>query len=142
MAPNPRHVGDCVLWAKATNNMGYGVVGDGHTRTVLAHRLAWIEEHGPIADGLCVCHRCDNPACVNVDHLFLGTHAENMRDAAEKGRVHPGEPHGMSKLTEEQVLEIRARRDRGEGQRDLAAEFGITQGTVSSVCLRTTWRHV
>lgn len=76
---------DCVIWPKATNACGYGILGrDG--KSWLAHRWVWTQERGPIPEGMVVCHTCDVPACVNIDHLFLGTVRDNVRDMAAKGR--------------------------------------------------------
>lgn len=69
------------------NEHGYGAMRGGDGRTVLAHRLAWELANGPVPEDMCVCHRCDNPPCCNLDHLFLGTHADNMRDRDAKGRT-------------------------------------------------------
>ena len=74
----------CIEWVGVTNR-GYGVLKIGNTRDK-AHRLAWKEAYGEIPQGLCVLHRCDNPGCINLDHLFLGTKGDNNRDRKSKGR--------------------------------------------------------
>ena len=131
----------CLEWTATTGRWGYGrTTMDG--RTVYAHRAAWIVAHGPIPDGLFVCHTCDNTGCVNVRHLFLGTHADNMRDMVEKGRAHPGEKHGRAKLTDDQALTIRRRRAAGERGVDLAREYGVTTRTITRIVRGENWRHL
>lgn len=78
--------GDCWTWTGRLNEHGYGQTPFTSAGTRKAHRVSWMIHNGAIADGLCVCHRCDTPSCVNPAHLFLGTHLDNMRDMASKGR--------------------------------------------------------
>lgn len=76
----------CLLWIGSTNRKGYGQFNTGYT-TAAAHRIAYERAFGPIPEGLCVCHRCDTPACVNPDHFFVGTIEDNNKDMARKGRA-------------------------------------------------------
>lgn len=104
-----------------------------------AHRLAWEEANGPIPVGLCVCHRCDVPACINVDHLFLGTQAGNMADMVAKGRSRFGARHHSAILSDADALAIR-----GDirAQRVIAKQYGISQQTVSEIKTRRVWKHL
>ena len=101
--------------------------------------------HGPIPAGLIVRHKCDNPRCVRVDHLELGTKSDNSLDMYERGRnrnAQPGERNGMSTLTEAQVADIRARHNkRGDGAR-LALEYGVSRQTISKIVNNQRWAHV
>lgn len=120
----------CWLWTGALKPEGYGTFNF-QKKWYRAHRLAWELEIGPIPDGLCVLHKCDVPSCVNPDHLFLGTKADNTADMCRKGR------HvGNRKLTWEQVAEIRAS---SEPQQSLADRFGVSQPAVSAVRTGRSW---
>ncbi len=125
----------CHIWQLRVNDAGYGhTFHDGQYTG--AHRVAWIEAHGPIPDGLWVLHKCDQPPCVNVAHLFLGTPTDNMQDMIRKER------HGAAKLTAADVVVIRARRATGEVQQRIADDYGITQRMVSAIEHRKVWKHV
>lgn len=112
---------------------GYGTFDD-HRVTKRAHRYAWEITNGPIPDDLDVCHRCDNPPCVRPDHLFLGTRKENAEDCVEKGRSNHGERHGLSKLTDTQTAELRAKyKAGGVSQLALAREYSVSPMLVSLI---------
>ena len=104
---------------------------------VLAPRVSWFLTHGIIPDDRFVLHECDNPGCVRPEHLYLGTHADNMRDKAERGRAassRRGMGHPNARLSDEQAVEIR-RRWVADGirQKDLAAQYGVSQSTIWNV---------
>jgi len=107
---------------------------------MLAHREAWIRQNGPIPSGLFVLHRCDNRICVNVDHLFLGTHTDNMRDMVAKGRRYDthGERATRAKLKAEDIPVIRARYADGERLVDIAPEYDVHPSNISRA-LRSPW---
>jgi hypothetical protein len=135
----------CWEYTGATNGDGYGIVGGNrHTPQKFVHRLAFERARGPIPRGKQVLHRCDNPPCIRPDHLFLGTHADNMRDMARKGRrkgVNAGAENGAAKLTEAQVVDIRERYAAGGvSQQVLADEHGVHQTVVSAIVLRKIWK--
>ena len=130
----------CWLWRGVTDRGGYGVTSVGH-KNLKAHRVMWELEHGPIPSGLVVCHRCDVRACVNPDHMFLGTHRDNNHDMMRKGRmrVARGESNGCAKLTEDDVRAIRTATGR---HADIGSRFGVRQTTISAILRGTAWAHV
>ena len=131
----------CLEWTACTRG-GYGLIKvDG--KHVNAHRVAWELAYGPIPAGLWVLHRCDNPACVEPSHLFLGTPADNTRDAMTKRRlVNPPSPRGRGKLNPVAVRVIRYFHAKGVSQRKLARLHGVSKSTVGNVVHRKTWAHV
>lgn len=133
----------CWLWTAFRDGDGYGKIQI-NRRAHGAHRIAWMFTHGLIPPGRIVCHRCDNPPCVNPAHLFITTVAGNNRDAARKGRKpgRRGEQHPMVKLTATDVREIRRRYVRGVvGYKRLAPDYGITPGAVEKIVKGLTWTY-
>lgn len=129
--------GDCWHWIAARTSGGYGTIDNRY-----AHRVSWEIAHGPIPDGLLVCHHCDIPVCVNPAHLFLGTTADNMRDRDAKGRGAIGERDGNAKLTQEAVITIRRQLAEGLKQKDITARFGVSRQIISAISVGTNWSHV
>lgn len=130
----------CWLWVAWLDPDGYGVISI-RDYPVKAHRMAWELAYGEIPDNLFVCHTCDNPACCNPMHLFLGTNQENTQDKMNKRRQARGEKQGAHKLTWEQVREIRDRYSKGDtSQRKLAKEYGVAQNTIRFVVTNKSWR--
>lgn len=132
----------CWIWLGATVPDGYGGIDIGDKK-VRAHRASWEAHRGPIPDGMCVLHRCDIPACINPDHLFLGTQLENIADRTKKRRGKnprkPGESHPNSKLSDEAVRFIR---NSDLAQQVLAQRYGVSRPHISLIRSGKRWSHV
>jgi hypothetical protein len=127
----------CIEWLGASLKAGYGLFKIAGTRhNILAHRYAYEEKFGPVPYGMYVCHRCDNPRCVNQDHLFVGTPKDNVQDMIQKDRrvikSLSNESSPSAVLTDKQVLEMRALRG-VMTQRAMAQKFGIGTSQVSRI---------
>jgi hypothetical protein len=137
-APDSR---GCLVWLGGTTKTGYGKFGIDY-RTVESHRVAWELENGPIPAGSCILHSCDNPRCVNVLHLRLGSHAENMAEAKSRRRHPRGEGHHATSLTDGDVKSILARRSEGLSQQEIGNMHGVSQTTVGRIVRGESWSHV
>ena len=127
---------ECALWAGSVDKDGYGRFS--HKR---AHRFQWEQHYGPIPDGLCVLHKCNQGhlGCVSIDHLKLGTNADNMKDKAEAGSS-KGERNGRARINARIAQSIREQYESGgKSQQRIADEFGISQSLVSLVILNEIW---
>ena len=134
----------CVIWGRGYRH-GYGYTYH-NGKHVSVHRIIWILINGPLEPGECVLHRCDNPPCCRLEHLFVGTQADNMADRDAKGRGNQqgvaGGANGSAKLTQRAVDEIRARYKRGQKplMRELAAEYGVSRPQISNIVRGEYWR--
>lgn len=140
---------ECWPWTGTRTAKGYGLISQGPrgaAKRFIASRVAWELTHGSIPDGMLVCHRCDNPPCVNPAHLFLGTNDENMADMATKGRARGGtvrgEDHGNALLTDALVAEILSLRQQRTPIAELADRFDVGEGTIKDIVQGKTWQHV
>jgi hypothetical protein len=138
----------CWNWQGSTRN-GYGrlIIGsrtDGSRKSAQAHRVSYEAFIGAIPEGLEVCHRCDNPSCINPDHLFSGTRQDNIDDRQAKGRNNPpkGETHPMAKLTAIDVLSMRRLRSTGQTYQSIADRFGVNKKTAMQAIKLEQWAHV
>lgn len=134
---------ECWIWNGCKTPNGYGHL---HIRgkPYIVSRFSWELHKGKILDGLEVCHKCDNPACVNPDHLFLGTHQDNMIDMYKKGRAYItfGSQRKLSKLNENQVLEIRKLYQNPYCARELSDMYGVSKQNILMIVKRKAWKHI
>lgn len=135
--------GDCWLWTASVNQRGYGQFkiydrGNGKQKVMETHRVAWLLENGDIPAGIQVCHKCDNPRCVRLDHLFLGTQKDNSQDMARKGRA----TMHAAKLDEQQVVAIRQEYASGLSSYKIAHMRNIDKTTVLKIINGTSWKRV
>lgn len=144
----PEPMSGCWLWIGAVDRKGYGQMNRENIGHKIAHRFSWEYYIGPIPDGLFVCHKCDIPSCVNPDHLFLGTAKQNTEDSIRKGRMFTkkrwdnrpmGNKHGMSKLSEDDIPEIR--RD-SRPLREIGSDYGVSGTTIFRIKKRETWGYI
>lgn len=136
----------CWVWIAGSTRTGYGRHYVNGT-TVYAHRHAYELWIGPIPNGLYVLHKCDNPSCVNPQHLFVGSHLDNVADMIAKGRNSGnhkgvGEANGRSKLSAPEVKSIRQRYKNGESQTALSREFDLGVTAINKVVTYKTWKHL
>ena len=154
----------CWEWTASLDKWGYGAFAStlkGQKKKVYkSHRFVWMLLFGEIPKGMCVCHRCDNPKCINPCHLFLGTQAENIADALKKGRFRlngtakldgspinraRGERSGQSKLKDSDIIEIRKvyrPYSRKFGAPPLAKKFGVSEQMITNIAKRRNWTHI
>lgn len=129
----------CWVWIAAKDKDGYGCIQSEGDK-VRAHRVSWELHHGEIPPGLVICHHCDNPSCVNPDHLFLGTVGDNNADMYKKRRNPRGKLHGMAKLCPDDVKAIR--KIAGKTGKDIAKAYGVSKSLVGMIRQRVIWRDV
>lgn len=133
---SPEPNSGCWLWTGTISvSGGYGIISY-KGKVFRAHVVSYEACNGPVPQGLCVCHKCDVPSCINPSHLFLGTHKDNMDDRDRKGRTPRGEKSATSKLTEKQVLLIKKSNDR---RLDLAAKFNVTPSNIGAIRRGKSW---
>lgn len=145
----------CWEFNHSLNNKGYGRISckfesDPKIKNYYAHRAMWISIYGPEFEKPFVCHRCDNPKCINPKHLFLGNNSDNMLDCNKKGRAnrelavlkYRGENHPRATITEKIAIEIKELFKNGMRFCDISKKYGIHKNTVLRLCRNQTWKHI
>jgi hypothetical protein len=122
------------------NNKGYGQIGTPGRKLMYTHRVMWIAHNGEIPPGMVICHKCDNPACCNIDHLFLGTMRDNSQDMSRKGRANRamGTANPRARFNQDEVDAILAAAATGETKTSIAKRFGTQRGTIHRI-IRDPW---
>lgn len=139
------HLGPCWVWTASSYGSGYGQFVVRAGLIVGSHRFSWEIHFGIIPNKLQVLHKCDNKACVNPNHLYLGTTKQNSDDAVDRGQIGVGEVRWNHKLTDEKVMEILTlyiSGDRRYGQTALSRRYGMSQSVIHEVVLGKTWKHI
>lgn len=131
----------CIEWAKQKDTDGYGRISI-NNYPHMVHRVSYELYIGPIPPGVLVCHSCDNPSCFNPEHLFLGSCAENLKDMVLKGRKPRGEKVHNSKLTENQVKEIKRRLNEGEKVSSIVKDYPVHGRAIRLIQAGINWKHV
>ena len=135
----------CWLWFGAKNHYGYGKIRNNY-KSIGAHRVSYILNIGEIPNGMDVLHKCDNRLCVNPNHLFLGTQADNMKDMFAKGRnktiPSKGSTNGNSKLIEKDIPIIKILRANGDSYNSIAKKFNVSKFVIREICIGNSWRHI
>lgn len=138
----------CWLWFGQFDKDGYGLLKTGSKdkwNNERAHRVSYRINIGPIPEGYFICHKCDNPACVNPDHLFAGNHIDNVTDMISKGRkvVAKGSKANKSDLTEMDVLQIRSQYANGNtSYAKLSKKYGVCARMIGAIVNRENWKHI
>jgi len=138
--------GDCWCWTDKPDRKGYGRLGYGDvnsgTRMIFAHRVSYWLHHPEwdIFDSeVCVCHHCDNPACINPKHFFLGSKEDNLRDRDQKGRVQHGTTHYRTSLNPDKIRAIRIDTRK---HHEIAEDYEVSRAAISQIKRRANWAHV
>ena len=140
-------LGPCWVWKASRQPTGYGQIYAEGIGPQFAHRLSWVFANGEIPPGMLVCHRCDNPPCVNPEHLWLGTDADNAKDRDAKGRRVLGQPVSgershLHKLKAFEVREIRSLYASGLTPTQIAANYGVGRSAISEIVHRRCWKDL
>lgn len=137
----------CIEWIASKDRCGYGKVcisRNGKETETKAHRASWLVYNGKIPNDKIVCHKCDNPSCIRIEHLYLGTFKDNMQDKVKKGRHKGprGETHHMAKISEIQAREILEMKGKGITSIEISKKYNICSSSVTGIWARRIWKHL
>ena len=135
-----RTSGGCLEWTGSLSSSGYPVTTINYKSRRVA-RLLWEQANGPLTPGIYLCHKCDNPKCIELSHLFAGTAKENMRDAVDKGRIARGSRLPQTKINASDVIEIR-RLLKTQTSTHVSSLYGISPRHCRAIGSRDMWKHV
>lgn len=129
----------CIDWMGMRDRDGYARYGE---KAKIVSRLVWEKSNGKIPPKMCICHTCDNPGCVNIEHLWLGSVRENNLDKEKKGRSPHGKNHHKAKINDNDVIEIRKLYQNGMFQIDIGKKYGLCQTSISRILSGKGWKHL